>query len=37
MNMKNLNHFTGIWKRLKVTVWRPLLWSQYWCPADPSV
>jgi len=24
LNLKNLNHFTGIWKRLKVTVRGPL-------------
>jgi len=29
VNLKNLNHFTGIWKRLKVTVWGPLPWSRY--------
>jgi len=29
LNLKNLNHFTGIWKRLKVTVWGPLPWSRY--------
>ena len=27
--MKKLNHFTGIWKRLKVTIWVPLPWSRY--------
>jgi len=29
LNLKNLNHFTGIWKRLKFTVWVPLPWSLY--------
>jgi len=28
-NLKNLNHFTAIWKRLKVTVWGRLPWSRY--------
>jgi len=27
--MKDLNHFTDVWKRLKVTVWAPLPWSRY--------
>ena len=29
LNLKNFDHFTGIWKRLKVTVWGPLPWSRY--------
>ena len=28
-NLKNLNHFSGVWKRLKVTVWGPLSWSRF--------
>ena len=29
LTLKKLNHFTGIWKRLNVTVWGPLPWSRY--------
>ena len=29
MYLKILNHFTGIWKRLIVTVWGSLPWSRY--------
>jgi len=29
LNLKNLNHFIGIWKRHKVTVWGPLPWWRY--------
>jgi len=29
LNLKNLNHFTGICKRLKVTVWGPPAWSRH--------
>jgi len=29
LNLENFNHFTGIWKRLNVTVWGPLPWSRY--------
>jgi len=29
LNLKNLNHFIGIWKRHTVTVWDPLPWSRY--------
>jgi len=29
LNLKNLNHFSGFWKRFKVTVWGPLPWSRY--------
>jgi len=29
LKLKNVDHFTGIWKRLKVTVWGPLPWSRY--------
>jgi len=29
LNLKNLIHFIGIWKKHKVTVWDPLPWSRY--------